>query len=103
MEVVEALLRAGARMDVVDSRGRTPLAAAAASGHTDMVRLLVARGADVLAPDIQGRVPGRLAYEANQRETALVLADLARRRYLVPHDQLSDFYSPDAAAEANGL
>jgi ankyrin repeat protein len=39
-------LCAGAAVDAHDSRGETPLAAAANAGHAPVVRLLLAAGAD---------------------------------------------------------
>uniref|UniRef100_A0A7S3VJ54 Uncharacterized protein n=1 Tax=Dunaliella tertiolecta TaxID=3047 RepID=A0A7S3VJ54_DUNTE len=60
--VLDALVRAGARVDVRDARGRTPLAWAASHGHDAMITALVARGASLTAMDLQGNVPRQLAY-----------------------------------------
>lgn len=70
--VIEALLAHGSRLDVRDSKGRTPLALAAVRGDAKMVGLLVSKGADLLAADTLGRVPRRLAYERNQRKASQV-------------------------------
>jgi ankyrin repeat protein len=53
----EALLAAGAGIDVRDARGRTALHHAAAIGYTDVVALLAARGADLSAQDADGVTP----------------------------------------------
>jgi hypothetical protein len=55
-------------------RGRTPLGVAAEAGDTALCRHLVGAGASLLAADNHGRVPRRLAYLANQRDTAEVRA-----------------------------
>jgi ankyrin repeat protein len=53
----EALLDAGAGIDVRDARGRTALHHAAAIGYTQAVTLLAARGADLTAQDADGLTP----------------------------------------------
>ena len=63
VDVVEALLSAGANVDVCDGSGTTALAAAALAGHEDVVGMLIEWGAD---PDT--RMPevinGVVVYEA---------------------------------------
>lgn len=54
---VETLLDAGADPDALDPRGRPALAVAGAKGHVDVVRLLLASGADVERRE--GSPPGR--------------------------------------------
>ncbi len=52
-------------LDLVNSRdyeGRTPLFVAAQSGHLNVVRLLVARGANVNTPDVQDQTPLSAAF-----------------------------------------
>jgi hypothetical protein len=44
-----ALIEAGAKVDAPDRNGVTPIMAAAGQGHADVVRLLIAHGADVNA------------------------------------------------------
>ena len=46
MKVVEILLEAGADVNTLDRRGATPLHHAAGEGRGDIVRLLLARGAN---------------------------------------------------------
>ncbi len=53
----EALLDAGAAIDVRDARGRTAVHHAAAIGYTDVVALLAASGADLEAQDADGVTP----------------------------------------------
>ncbi|KAG2452840.1 hypothetical protein HYH02_002186 [Chlamydomonas schloesseri] len=89
-DVVDALLAAGGRIDPRDSKGRTPLGIAAEAGDTALCRHLVGAGASLLAADNHGRVPRRLAYLANQRDTAEALSGMARLRHLVADDDMSE-------------
>lgn len=82
----EALLDAGAGIDIRDARGRTALHHAAAIGYTEVVALLAARGADLTAQDADGMTPldaangklrgGRRGGGAVQRATAEALERL---------------------------
>jgi ankyrin repeat protein len=47
VDVLDLLLRAGAKVDVVDEVGNTPLIGAAEKGHLEVVRRLLAAGANV--------------------------------------------------------
>ncbi|SPQ23476.1 8f130bd3-c285-4eb8-adf4-5f175b419792 [Thermothielavioides terrestris] len=53
----KVLLEGGARVDVRDGYGRTPLHWAAESGNADVVRLLVEAGADLTAAGHNGSTP----------------------------------------------
>jgi ankyrin repeat protein len=50
-----ALLAAGARLDAEDDEGQTPLLSAVSFGHSDVVELLLAEGADPAKRDKMGR------------------------------------------------
>ncbi|XP_069738981.1 protein phosphatase 1 regulatory subunit 16A [Phaenicophaeus curvirostris] len=56
-EVVSALLEAGADVNARDTELWTPLHAAATCGHLGLVRLLIQRGADLLAVNSDGNMP----------------------------------------------
>jgi FOG: Ankyrin repeat len=56
-----------------NSRGETPLHCAAGSGHSDVVRLLLERGADPEARDVSGRTPDSYALEAGYTEVVLLI------------------------------
>ena len=55
-ELIAALLDAGAKINVADVRGMTPLMLAVANDrqNLDVIRLLIARGADVNAKSLAG-------------------------------------------------
>jgi hypothetical protein len=57
VEVVRALLAAGAAVDRAGFWGATPLCVAAARGRVEVVRALLEAGADPLAADDDGRTP----------------------------------------------
>lgn len=88
-QVVSLLLEQGARLEVRDRKGRTPLAWCAAHGKTDMARFLHSKGASLLARDLQGNVPRVLAYKHRHAATAEALTELARQDYLLRDDDVS--------------
>ena len=63
------LLDHGARVDVVDDAGQTPLILAAAKGHLHTAEVLLDRGADINHQDIDGRTPLIAASESGRLET----------------------------------
>jgi CDK inhibitor PHO81 len=71
-EAVRFLLNHGAKLDVIESVGWTPLMDAAAGGHTETVRLLLSRGARVNAVGDNGSAL-RVAMEKGKSETANLL------------------------------
>ncbi len=67
--MVRDLLELAVDVNAIENRrGRTPIAYAAARGHTDIVGLLLAAGADPSAPDNEGNTPLKLAVESGRPE-----------------------------------
>lgn len=56
-EVVEALLRAGAKLDAMDLMGQTPLFLAAKHSFVEVVKLLISQQADPFQPNKKGVTP----------------------------------------------
>lgn len=56
-EVLNLLLKAGAKIDDVDANGWTPLHAATSMGNLEMTKILVKKGANVNAKSKGGRTP----------------------------------------------
>ncbi len=75
---VEVLLQAGAKLDVTDARGNTPLHIAARSGEVDheLVELLLERGLDPAATNRKGETPLDLARKRTDERAAEVVARL---------------------------
>lgn len=74
---VQLLLKAGANLHVVDSRGYPPLSVAARCGQAEVIGALLAAGAslDAPAPGTGGRTALHLAAEAGQLEAVRLLCD----------------------------
>ncbi len=79
-EIARLLLDRGARVEAVDSRGRTPLHLAAGNGSAPVfVELLLERGADLEALDAAGRTPlARAVYNRRQEKVELLMERGAR-------------------------
>jgi ankyrin repeat protein len=92
LAAVTVLLDAGADVHRADINKRTALHAAAQQGYTDVVRLLVQRGGDLTAADVDGVTPldaalgkmrgtrGRAPTGEAHAQTAAVLRELAQAR-----------------------
>ena len=72
-QAVEMLLKAGGNVNVRDSRGNTPLMYAAAVGSPQMIRQLIAAGADVNARN--GFQAAALIWGANDLQKSRVLIE----------------------------
>ncbi len=66
-------LDAGANIDQLDSGKDTALTWSAFNGHTEVVRLLIDRGANINIPNVHGALPYRLAKDYNHPEAAQLI------------------------------
>lgn len=79
-ETLEKLLAKGVPADATnDLMGRTPLIVAAMSGHVPLVRILLARGANVNATDMEGWTALRYARGFGYTDIAELLAEAGAR------------------------
>lgn len=76
LEVLRAVVTAGADVGVVTKRSGTALHAAAAVGQSDAVSVLLEVGADPCARNSRGETPGARAREEEMEEVAEMLAGL---------------------------
>lgn len=74
-DVANALLLAGAPVNVYDGDHKTPLHLAAAGGHDGCVELLLSNGADVLAEDAGGKIPLDSAEIRGHGSTEAIIRD----------------------------
>lgn len=72
-EVVQALIEAGAAVDIETPSGWTALMLAASRGHADTVRLLVNAGAELRVRNAQGQTALALAQKRRHPEVARLL------------------------------
>ena len=78
--IVTALLDAGARVNDVNQSGGTALMFAAMSARTEVVRMLLAHGADAALRDKRGLDAAGLADQQGSHELAGFLRDAAAKR-----------------------
>ena len=64
------MLSHGARSNIRDAGGATPLHYAAANGHKEVVQMLMKKGADKSVRDHEGRTPQEYARRNNHDEVA---------------------------------
>ncbi|XP_053914932.1 protein phosphatase 1 regulatory subunit 16A [Cuculus canorus] len=85
-EVVMALLEAGADVNAQDSELWTPLHAAATCGHLCLVRLLIQRGADLLAVNSDGNMP----YDLCEDEATLDCIETAMAEQGITQEKIEE-------------
>ncbi len=79
-ETVQKLLSRGFPVDATDDYlGRTPLIVATMSGHTRIVAILLAKGADVRARDMEGWTAMRYARGFGHADIVALLAKAGAR------------------------
>lgn len=74
LELTTLLLRHGAKVNIAQEGGWTPLHQAAAHGAKEIVRMLLDRGADRRAISTDGRTPAQMAQAGNFPEVAAILS-----------------------------
>ena len=80
VDVVRALLAAGAFVDVAEFDGDTPLLNAAYSGHAEVVRILLEAGADESIKSSQGKTAIQHARARKHREVVRALREATATR-----------------------
>jgi len=78
--IVLRLIDAGANLEATDNTGMTPLLVAALTNQNDVVRILLAKGADPCRKDDQGRTIRELGGPENLERIRMADAALARCR-----------------------
>jgi len=75
--MIELLLQYGANINATDSRSQTPLHRCILRGRNAYVKLLLTRGADPRAVNVEGKNPYEVALESNfdDNEILTLLAD----------------------------
>ena len=71
--VIMELVKAGADVNIVDNRGRTPIRNAAEFGNDDCVALLVAYDADIKIADNDGDTPMKRALKNDHEKVVKLL------------------------------
>jgi ankyrin repeat protein len=76
---VRDLIASGAKVNVRDEQGNTPLIEAARNGHDDVVRTLLASGADSRVKNSDGKTALMLATQGGHEDTAEALRQAGAR------------------------
>ena len=72
-DIVDMLTARGARLDLVDDRGKSALMMAAEGGHSDVVRDLLNNGSNIDLRDNDGKTANELALLGGHEETTHIL------------------------------
>ena len=99
LSLLELLLRRGARLDLKDQEGRTPLHRAANRGHGEVVRALMKAGASLYTLDAQRKNPVHLTATNEDLDCARALVMEERGRGV--EDQTEPTFLHTAAQEDN--
>lgn len=67
MQLAQALLDAGAKTEVMDAKGNTPLHYAVGYGRVEFVRLLLSAGASAQARNATGLTPHAIALDSAEK------------------------------------
>jgi ankyrin repeat protein len=74
-QLVDILLRSGAKINATTKSGRTALAVAVAGRHTSTVKLLIEAGANLKKADKQGNTPLMIAQSKGNKEIVKLLKE----------------------------
>jgi len=81
-QMVESFLRTGIDVNVRDSRGMTPLMAAAAIGEIEIIRMLLAKHADRALTSKDGETAHEIAQRGGFKEAAALIGSAPRARQI---------------------
>ena len=88
-KLVQALLKAGADIEIQDALGQTPLHLAAQSDQTEIITILIEHGAHINARDHQHNTPLLLASKNSAIQSAELLLRLGAFHQAVDSERLS--------------
>ncbi|MCJ1307442.1 hypothetical protein MMC25_001088 [Agyrium rufum] len=100
-EVVDVLLRYGAKSNQRDASMSTPLHLAASRGHREAIRILLQDGAEVELRDTEDRTPLWLACEHGHLETAQLLISYRARVNTRDKNQLTSLHCAAKQGDAD--
>ncbi|MCO5053376.1 MAG: ankyrin repeat domain-containing protein [Verrucomicrobiae bacterium] len=80
VDFTKACIAAGAKLDLRDSSGNTPLMAAARFGRPDVVKLLLKAGANPRVRDRVGQTAYEIAEDSNEPEVVRLLEPVSQRK-----------------------
>ena len=91
-DVAVALIDAGARLDISDIDGNTPLHLAAVNCCYDVCDLLIDRGADLEAPNNKWQTPLAFAYEDQSFRNCALLLDKGAKDVVQCSEQVAEYF-----------
>lgn len=88
IKIVDYLIKKGAKLDVMDKKGRTPLHRAAENGHNDAVKMLLQAGANIYSLDQEAKTPLHLANWNHHTQVFKSILEEEIKRYKNRHNFL---------------
>ncbi len=102
VSMVESLLKNGIDINIRNSDGMTPLMAAASTGNMQIIRIILAKGADTHAINTLGENAGEMAARMGHTEAAKLLR-IAKAGSARPHAAPETPETPEKAKSARGF
>ena len=103
MEVVRFFINRGANIEAKDKDGLTPLMFAAMHAETEVLSLLLEKGAKTETTDKKARTAVQIAYDCGHPDSALAILAHEQRKRDLAEEKRVNFLNDEAAQAHKGL
>jgi ankyrin repeat protein len=86
LNIAKYLIRHGAKLDLVDTQGRTAIMFACERGHDEVVEYLMEEGADLDIKDNEGKTAAIISKENEFNEVENIIAEFKKKTYDISSD-----------------